>query len=118
MAAVAYGGAKAIIGVRAALVARRVALTESGRGVITEGIAGRQVTFKTPHASRHLPGAGLTAETVESAVRTHVQQATHGASATGSFWGRVTVEGRVIEYRAFTLPDGNISVGTYYPVSP
>src|ERR1044072_5609937 len=26
--------------------------------------------------------------------------------------GRVTVEGKVIEYRAFTLPDGTIHVGT------
>ena len=39
-------------------------------------------------------------------------------SETGGFWGRVTVEGQTIEYRAFTLPDGTINVGTYYPPVP
>ncbi len=41
-----------------------------------------------------------------------------GASTTGSFMGRVTAGGQVIEYRAFTLPNGTINVGTYYPVTP
>ncbi len=33
---------------------------------------------------------------------------------TGSFWGRILVDGVVIEYRAFTLADGTVNVGTYY----
>jgi hypothetical protein len=80
--------------------------------------ATRQVTIKSAHGARHLEGTGLGSEAVESAITRHVQASTQGASQTGSFWGRVTVEGQTIEYRAFTLPDGTINVGTYYPKVP
>jgi hypothetical protein len=33
---------------------------------------------------------------------------------TVSFRRSVTVLGHVIQYRAFTFPDGSINVGTYY----
>jgi hypothetical protein len=89
-----------------------------GRAGITKGIAGRQVTIQSGHGARHLAGTRLAPGTVESAIGSQVQQATSGASATGSFRGRVTLEGHVIEYRAFTLPNGTINVGTYYPVAP
>jgi hypothetical protein len=78
----------------------------------------RQVAIKSAHGARHLEGTGLASEAVESAITKHVQEATKGISETGSFWGRVTVEGQTIEYRAFTLPDGTINVGTYYPPVP
>jgi hypothetical protein len=90
----------------------------SGRAAITEGLAGSRVAVQSAHGARHLAGTGLTSQTVESAIVGQVRQATSGATATGSFWGRVTVNGRVVEYRAFTLPDGTINVGTYYPVIP
>ena len=89
-----------------------------GRAGITEDIAGRQVTIQSAHGARHLAGTGLRSESVETAIRAQVQQATQGASATGNFWGRVAVEGQMIEYRAFALPKGTINVGTYYPVTP
>jgi hypothetical protein len=38
------------------------------------------------------------------------------ASVTGSFSGRTIIGGRIIEYRAYTLPDGTINIGTFYPV--
>ena len=38
------------------------------------------------------------------------------ASRTENFWGRVEVGGKSIEYRAHTLPNGDIHIGTYYPV--
>ena len=85
---------------------------------INAGVLGRQVIFKSAHGARHLSGTGLTSETVESAITGHIRQATRGASTTGRFWGRVAVEGQVIEYRAFTLQGETISVGTYYPVVP
>lgn len=97
-------------------------LPETARGAARfgeEAAAGlRQVTIKAAHGARHLEGTGLTSEAAESAIAKHVQQAVKEASETGAFWGRVTVEGRVIEYRAFTLPDGTINVGTYYPAAP
>jgi hypothetical protein len=41
-----------------------------------------------------------------------------GASATGEFWGKVTVRGREIYYRAFTRSDGSINIGTYTVGAP
>jgi hypothetical protein len=96
----------------------QVILMVSGRGVITEGSSASRITIQSAHGARHLAGTGLTSEAVESAITGQVRQAVSGATATGSFWGRVTVNGRVIEYRAFTLPDGTINIGTYYPVNP
>jgi hypothetical protein len=72
------------------------------------------VTFG--HGARHLAGTGLNQGEVESTIQTQVQQSVSGASSSGSFWGRVTVNGQSIEYRAYTLPDGTINVGTYYGV--
>ncbi|MGH9045300.1 MAG: RHS repeat-associated core domain-containing protein [Acidimicrobiales bacterium] len=33
---------------------------------------------------------------------------------TGSFWGRVMVNGQTIEYRAYTLPNRTINIGIYH----
>jgi Pretoxin HINT domain len=65
------------------------------------------------HGVRHLAGTGLKQEDVEAAIEAQIKQQVAGASSTGSFWGRVIVEGQTIEYRAFTLSDGTINVGTY-----
>ena len=80
--------------------------------------APRPVTIKSAHGARHLENTGLASDAVEAAIVKHVQAATRGASETGSFWGRVIVEGHTIEYRAYTLLDGTISIGTYYPKVP
>jgi len=61
----------------------------------------------------------ITPEAVESAITGQIRrQATQSASATGEFWGRIAMEGHVIECRAFTLPGGTINIGTYYRVMP
>lgn len=51
---------------------------------------------------------------MNAAIKAQVEQSIAKASATGSFWGRVAVNGQTIEYRAYTLKDGTINVGTYY----
>ena len=89
----------------------------SGRARITDALSPR-ITVQSAHGARHLAGTGLGSEAVESAITRQVRQTVSGATSTGSFWGRVTVGGRVVEYRAFTLPDGTINIGTYYPVNP
>ena len=66
------------------------------------------------HGARHLVGTGLRQVDVEAAIEEQVQQAA-STGTTGEFWGRVVVNGRTIEYRAYTLPNGAINVGTYYP---
>jgi len=69
------------------------------------------ITFK--HGARHLEGTGLSEAAVQNAITQDVQQIVMHSSSTGWFWGRVTVDGTTIEYRAFTLPNGIINVGTY-----
>jgi hypothetical protein len=71
-----------------------------------------EITFG--HGARHLIGIGLTSDVVEAAIRADIISAAGGASATGSFWGTVAVEGQTIIYRAFTVADNLINVGTYY----
>lgn len=73
-----------------------------------------KILIKT-HGSRHLVGTALKQEVVEEAIARQITAQASLASQTGQFYGRVTIGGKVIEYRAFTLPDGTISVGTYYP---
>jgi hypothetical protein len=70
------------------------------------------VTFG--HGARHLVGTGLDQGDVEAAIEAQVTEGVSGSSSTGSFWGRVAVSGQTIKYRAYTLPDGVINVGTYY----
>lgn len=74
---------------------------------------GDEITFG--HGERHLEGTGLTPEEVESAIEEQVRQGTEGADVNGPFRGRVRVGGREIEYRGYGR-DGEIHVGTYYPV--
>ena len=80
----------------------------------TSTLAGGLFTFG--HGARHLVGTGLSSEAVESAIKLEVNTIKSGASASGSFWGRIGISGKTIEYRAFTLPDGSIHIGTYYPL--
>ena len=78
---------------------------EGGRRLITFG-----------HGARHLVGTGLAQRVVESAIGTEIEDIARQASRTGTFWARVKVGGKSIEYRAHTLPNGDIHIGTYYPV--
>jgi len=53
---------------------------------------------------------------LERMIRQQVRFDVRSASATGSFWGRITIDGVIVEYRAHTLADGTINIGTYYRV--
>jgi RHS repeat-associated protein len=68
------------------------------------------------HGARHVAGTGLDSGEVESAIQSQIEQSVSKASASGSFWGRTVVDGQTVEYRAYTLPNGTINVGTYYVV--
>ncbi len=83
------------------------------------GGLGRSITFSGAgqtigHGARHLINIGVDQQAVESAIVADIETIQGSASATGSFWGKVTVQGHTIVYRAYTLPDGTINVGTYY----
>jgi hypothetical protein len=71
----------------------------------------KKVTFG--HGDRHLEGSGLNQAKVERAITEDVQATASNASSTGGFWGKVVVDGQTITYRAMTLADGSINVGTY-----
>jgi RHS repeat-associated protein len=68
------------------------------------------------HGARHLVGTALDSGEVESAISSQIEQSAARASSTGSFWGRTVVDGQTVEYRAYTLPNGSINIGTYYVV--
>ena len=93
-----------------------------GAGVTTLGLGGATtvttagavtVTF-TSHGAIHALKEGLSQIAVESAIRTQVQAIAASATMTGQFWGKVVVQGVTIIYRAYTLADGTIKIGTYY----
>jgi hypothetical protein len=89
-----------------------VAAEGGASGAETAGESEADVTFG--HGARHLAGTGLDQADVEGAIESQVRTSASAASSTGSFWGRVVVDGQTVEYRAYTLPNGTINVGTYY----
>jgi hypothetical protein len=74
-----------------------------GRGVVTFG-----------HGARHLAGTGLSRSAVQGAIRSDIQSINASLTPGAGFWGRTTVQGTTIEYRAMPLPGGTVNVGTYY----
>ena len=67
------------------------------------------------HGARHLQGTGLSQEVVEAAIKEEVSNVMILSRSTGSFWGRIQVGAQMIEYRAYTLSNGSVNIGTYYP---
>ena len=62
----------------------------------------------------NLAGTGLSQTTVEAAIASEVSTLARYVTANAPFWGRVTLGGKIVEYRAWSLPNGQISIGTYY----
>jgi hypothetical protein len=81
-----------------------------------EGASTVKIIFK--HGARHLKGSGLEQVAVENAIRAQIEGIVTGSAASGEFWGVVVVDGQQVFYRAFTLADGTISVGTYTVGAP
>jgi len=78
-------------------------------------VLGMAATVTYGHGARHLAGTSLNQGDVEAAINRDIQTGVKNATQpTGNFWGRVNVGGQTVEYRAFTLPNGTINVGTYY----
>lgn len=76
-----------------------------------------KVTFKAEHAGRHLEGIKIEHSKVERAIRDALEPLLKLKPSTGGHWGRVKVDGHVIEYRAYRVGSGQMNVGTYYPVN-
>ncbi|HEY9825278.1 MAG TPA: hypothetical protein V6D19_07510 [Stenomitos sp.] len=80
-----------------------------GPSIATAGVV---VVFG--HGARHLVGLNVTQAEVEVAIQNNIALSVNSTSQTGPFWGRVTVNGQVIEYRAYPIGNNTINVGTYY----
>jgi RHS repeat-associated protein len=87
-------------------------LAALGRSVIGR-VAASELDIVFGHGARHLAGTGLAESEVNAAISAQISRQVSTGTATGEFWGRVIVNGQTIEYRAYTLPDGTINVGTY-----
>jgi RHS repeat-associated protein len=98
------GLARAGISTCAGLLARQAATDAAGDAI--------GITFG--HGARHLAGTGLSQAEVEGAIGTAVRSTVASADSTGYWWGRILLQGQTIEYRAWTLAQDAIHVGTYY----
>ncbi len=74
------------------------------------------ITIKTVHSVPHMTKAGLTAATksIEASIRGSIRSNAASIPAAGGFRGQIKLNGITIEYRGFVLPNGSISVGSYY----
>ena len=83
------------------------------RQAVTDG-ASDAIGITFGHGARHLAGTGLAQAEVEGAIGAAVRSTVASADSTGYWWGRVVVQGQTIEYRAWTLAQDAIHIGTYY----
>jgi RHS repeat-associated protein len=104
---------------KAILAAAGAAGAGGGGGGGGGGSPAANVTFSSAHAARHLVNTPLAGQSgaVEAAIAADVQ-AIASASSTSNFSGTVIVAGETVTYRAFTLVNGTINVGTYFIRGP
>ncbi len=80
-------------------------------------VLGGALVISFGHGAPHLAGTELEGEAamVETAIENRIRaELAGGGVATGYFRGRMEILGRVVEYRAYTLANGAIHVGTYF----
>jgi hypothetical protein len=83
---------------------------KAGAETAIENSVAKQLTFQTEHIMRHFVGTGLTEAEVIGGLRQSIQAALRGAASEGGFWGRVSIRGQLIEYRAYTLANGTFGL--------
>lgn len=74
--------------------------------------------FRTAHYADRLIAGGVGVSNAEAAVAGAMSSMRGLLSEGAPFWGRLTVDGVLLEYRAFPLPGGQVNVGTIFPVMP
>jgi hypothetical protein len=99
----------------------------SYRGGQLAGIIGTLVTGEgeaiilsnAAHYAPRLIEAGLDVASTQAAVVSELeamQAALAEGESLGSLSGRISVDGKLVQYNAFPLPGGQINVGTIFPV--
>ena len=75
---------------------------------------GGKILFRSTHYSRRLERNGLDVNQVESAVRAEVEIVRPNLAPRAPFSGRIEVNDQPVEYHAFPLENGDVSVGTIF----
>jgi hypothetical protein len=70
------------------------------------------ILFRTAHYAKRLQAGGLNVHRVEAAV----QRVVRGINPRGEVSGRLTIDGVLVQWRAFVRPDGSINIGTIHLV--
>ncbi|MBL9046873.1 MAG: hypothetical protein JNK34_06100 [Tabrizicola sp.] len=74
------------------------------------------ITFKTGHYAPRLGAAGVNTAQAEAAVRNAVTAIRSSIVPGADFAGRMSISGKLVEYRARLLPNGTVNVGTIFVV--
>jgi YD repeat-containing protein len=74
------------------------------------------ISFQTGHYAPRLREDGLNVSAVEARVAEEVEKLRAQMIPNKSEIRRITIDGVVVEFRAFMRPDGQINVGTIFPV--
>lgn len=85
-------------------------------GLSKLGSAAAQCTFKTGHYASRLQSAGVNVSRAESSVADVVRGMRGNMFINADVVGCITVDGKLLEYRARLLPNGVVNVGTIFPV--
>jgi RHS repeat-associated protein len=86
----------------------------AGTFLVGEGEA--NLAFKTGHYAERLIAEGVDVRNAEGAVASEINAIVDSLAEGAPFSGRVTVDGTLLEYRAYPLPGGPVNVGTIFPV--
>ncbi|MFC0697200.1 DUF6531 domain-containing protein [Paraburkholderia humisilvae] len=93
-----------------------IARNSSGHCKSTGAQVGNNVSFKTEHYSPRLQKEGLDVSAVEARVAEEVDMMRTEMTPDKIEIRRITVDGVLVEFRAFMHSDGQITVGTIFPV--
>lgn len=73
-------------------------------------------TFKTSHYAPRLIANGLNVGRTEAIVAKEVTAMRSSMFPGAGFYGRLRVDGVLVEYRGKLLPNGSVNIGTLFPV--
>ncbi|MEZ0606115.1 DUF6531 domain-containing protein [Paraburkholderia sp. IW21] len=74
------------------------------------------INFQTRHYESRLKAEGLEPARVESSIAQEVQTMIPNLEKGSNAWGRMTIDGIVVEFRLYVKSNGEINVGTIFPV--
>lgn len=84
--------------------------------IVPFGILGKagKIVFKSGHVAKHLKKTNIPQSKQEQAIRNDIINKGVPLSPGSEIRRDIWIQGELFEYRAYRLPDGNVSVGTYF----